>query len=203
MRTFECFRRILSQVFYFFTFDLESSYHHVSIVQHHQQFLGFSWLLSNGARRYFTFKVLPFGLSTACFVFTKLLRLLVTHWWSIGHVSLVYIDDGISGACDRVSARASSLIERGELVTSGLKCNEGKSNWEPRQVGELLGHVINTIQMIFQVPLLKIEKPKAAAIHAVLNCQSVPVRDKLLFNDLLMVYKYLKNLTPGYLHGRF
>ena len=29
------------------------------------------------------------------------------------------------------------------------------------------------------------------------------VRDKLLFNDLVMVYKSLKNLTPGYLHGRF
>ena len=29
------------------------------------------------------------------------------------------------------------------------------------------------------------------------------VRDKLLFNDLVMVYKCLKNLTPGYLHGRF
>ena len=25
------------------------------------------------------------------------------------------------------------------------------------------------------------------------------VRDKLLFNDLVMVYKCLKNLTPGYL----
>ena len=29
------------------------------------------------------------------------------------------------------------------------------------------------------------------------------VRDKLLFNDLVMVYKCLKNLTPGYLHRRF
>ena len=29
------------------------------------------------------------------------------------------------------------------------------------------------------------------------------VRDKLLFNDLVMVYKCLKNLTPGYLHERF
>ena len=29
------------------------------------------------------------------------------------------------------------------------------------------------------------------------------VRDKLLFNDLVMVYKSFKNLTPGYLHGRF
>lgn len=30
----------------------------------------------------------------------------------MGHVSLVYIDEGISGARDRVSARAASLIER-------------------------------------------------------------------------------------------
>ena len=81
--------------------------------------------------------------------------------------------------------------------------HEGKSNWEPRQVGDWLGYLTNTIPMIFQVPVLKIEKPKAAAIHAVLNCQSVPVRDKLLFNDLVMVYKCLKNLTPGYLHGCF
>ena len=29
------------------------------------------------------------------------------------------------------------------------------------------------------------------------------VRENLLFNDLVMVYKYLKNLAPGYLHGRF
>ena len=80
------------------------------------------------------------------------------------------------------------------LVLSVLM-HEGKSNWEPRQVGDWLGYLTNTIQMIFQVPVLKIEKPKAAAIHAVLNCQSVPVRDKLLFNDLVMVYKCLKNLT--------
>ena len=29
------------------------------------------------------------------------------------------------------------------------------------------------------------------------------VRDKLLFDDLVMVYKCLKNLTHGYLHRRF
>ena len=128
---------IFESGFYFFTFDLdlESSYHPISIVQHHRQFLGFSSLFHNGTRRYFTFKVLPFGLSIACFVFTKLLRLRVIHWWSMGHVSLVYIDDSISGPRDRISLRAASLIERRDLVTSGLKCNEGTSNWEPKQVG--------------------------------------------------------------------
>lgn len=121
MRTFERFRRFLSQVFISLLLILKAVTIILEIVQHHQQFLGFSWLFSNGARRYFTFKVLPFGLSTAWFAFTKLLRLLVTHWQSIGYVLLVYIDDGISGACDRVNSRASSLIERRELVDSGLK----------------------------------------------------------------------------------
>lgn len=54
----------------------------------------------------------------------------------MGHVSLVYIDDSISGACDRVSLRAVSLSERREIVASGLKCNESKSNnWEPDSSG--------------------------------------------------------------------
>ena len=69
--------RTLSEIFesgfFFFTFDLESGYDHVRIVKH-QQLLGFSWLFSDRKRKYFPFRVLPFGLSTAWYVFTKLLR---------------------------------------------------------------------------------------------------------------------------------
>ena len=83
---------ILELGFFFVTFDLESGYHHVSIVKNNQQLLGFSWQFLDGIRRYFTFKVLPFGLASACYVFTKLLCPLVAHWQSMGHVSLVYID---------------------------------------------------------------------------------------------------------------
>ena len=39
--------------------------------------------------------------------------------------------------------------------------------------------------------------------EALKSLKWLSVRDKLLFNDLVMVYKCLKNLTPGYLHGRF
>ena len=39
--------------------------------------------------------------------------------------------------------------------------------------------------------------------EALTSLKLLNVRDKLLFNDLVMVYKCLKNLTPGYLHGRF
>ena len=54
----------------------------------HQTYLGFSWRF-NGVPRYFTFAVLPFGLSSACFCFTKLLRPLVKRWRSMSHGSFV------------------------------------------------------------------------------------------------------------------
>ena len=59
------------------TFDLKSGYHHVDINQDCWPYLGFSWKDPRGVRRFYMFRVLPFGLSTACYVFTKLLRPLV------------------------------------------------------------------------------------------------------------------------------
>ena len=60
---------------FLFSFDLKSGYHHVDIATIHQKYLGFSW-----QRAYYVFTVLPFGLSTACYMFTKLLRPLVSYW---------------------------------------------------------------------------------------------------------------------------
>ena len=120
--------------------------------------------------------MLPFGLASACHVFTKLLRPLVARWRSMGHVSLVYIDDGIRGAGDRISAKAASLIQRGDLKRSGLKCNESKSDLEPRKIGQWLGCIIDTIRMIFQVPSQKIEKLKRAILN-VLDAERVPIKD--------------------------
>jgi len=140
--------RTLSEIFesgfFFFTFDLESGYHHVRIVKHHQQLLGFSWLFSDRKRRYFTFRVLPFGLSTAWYVFTKFLRPLVARLRSMGHVSPVYIDDGMSGASDKISAEAASIIQKRDLAQCDLKCKEAKSNWETRQIGQWLGYIIKS-----------------------------------------------------------
>ena len=44
-----------------------------------QTYLGFSWKIDNIVK-FFVFTVLPFGLSTSPFVFTKLVRPLVELW---------------------------------------------------------------------------------------------------------------------------
>ena len=71
---------------------------------------------------------------------------------------------------------AASLIQRRDLKLSGLKCNESKSDWEPRQIGQWLGCIIDTIRMIFQVPSQKIEKLKRAFLN-VLDAERVPIKD--------------------------
>ena len=79
---------------YLFTFELKSEYHLVDIHKKHWTYLGLEWKM--GTRlQYYEFKVLPFGLATACYMFPKLLRLLVRFWRQQGVRLILYIDDGI------------------------------------------------------------------------------------------------------------
>ena len=71
-------------------FDLKSAYHHISIFTEHRQYLGFQW---NNCM--YIFNVLPFGLSPAGYIFTKLTRPLLKNWRDSGHKILLYLDDGI------------------------------------------------------------------------------------------------------------
>lgn len=182
--------RSLSKVFdsdyWFFTWDLESGYHHVDIFEQHRKFLGFAWFFREGYR-YFCFNVLPFGLSSACFCFTKLLRPLVKRWRSMGHNCFVYLDDGIGGMPDRISATASSIVQQKDLELCGLKLNSKKSHLQPMQVGEWLGFVIDTIKMEFRVPLSKIHKLKSS-IDAML------VAGGATFRDLAKIAGFLNSL---------
>ena len=67
---------------------------------------------------------LPFGLSSACFCFTKLLRPLVKRWRSMSHSSFVYLDDWFGSQPDQCSAAAAAVIQKRELNSSGFLVNE-------------------------------------------------------------------------------
>lgn len=142
---------------YFFTFDLKSGYHHVSINKDFVQYLGFQWSYRNGVVRYFTFLVLPFGLNIACYLFTKLLRPLIRKWRGTGIKSILYIDDGINGNTSLPQATKSAQIIRTDLANAGFVVNEAKSNFAPTQVGQWLGMIIDTKDMTFTVPLEKVQ----------------------------------------------
>ena len=98
-----------------FTFDLKSGYHHVDIHEDSQTYLGFTW--GEGVtRKFYVFHVLPFGLASVCYVFTKLLRPLVKRWRSLGLHIILYIDDGICA-----SASEAKSVEDRRIVLSDLE----------------------------------------------------------------------------------
>ena len=166
---------ICSQGDYFFSFDLKSGYHHVDIHPDCWTYLGFSWAMSGGQRRFFMFRVLPFGLSTACYVFRKFLRPLVKYWRSSGLRVILYIDDGIGIASSVDECRAVCGRVLSDLESAGLVLKHDKSRLDPQQQGLWLGFSLDLDRGLFTVPMEKVSKLKEA-IAAVSQAVRVPVR---------------------------
>ena len=123
---------------YVFTFDLKSAYHHVEIFEQHRQYLGFSWDFE-GQKKYFVFNVLPFGISTAGYIFTKLTRVPVTYWRAQGKKIVMFLDDGIAG-CDNVDeAIKVSRAIKSDLNELGFVIAEEKCEWIPSNKAIWLG----------------------------------------------------------------
>ena len=138
--------QIFDKGFHLFKFDLKSGYHHMEIFPAHRKFLSFAWDFGiSGSSRYFQFCVLPFGLSSAPFIFTKMLKPLLKSWRSKGIPIAIFLDDGLGGGANPFSAKSNSLVVHSDLLKSGFVPNEDKSQWEPTQIITWLGVIINTI----------------------------------------------------------
>ena len=160
---------------YFVQFDLKSGYHHIDIHAHYQKFLGFHWEFAGGVR-YFQFTVLCFGICTACYVFSKVLRPLTKLWRGEGIKAVLYIDDGIGAKSEWESARLAGQHMANVLTQAGFHINRRKSNFEPTQVGQWLGTIINTKNMTFTVPPDKLANLERG-IHNLLEKRCATAKD--------------------------
>lgn len=129
---------------YMLSFDLKWGCHHVDIFPDQSKYLSFSRTFSCSRTRFFEFTALAFGLSSAPYLFTKLLKPLVRKWRSEAKGIVVYLDDGLGSAADYNNAKTASLPAHADLCHSGFLANEYKCVWEPTQVISCLGSVINT-----------------------------------------------------------
>ena len=180
---------------YLFSFDLKSGYHHIDIFPDHQTFLGFSWVFS-GTVRYFCFASLPFGLSSAPYVFTKCLRPLVKFWRSNGIKIVVFLDDGCGKGDSLPMAKENSLFVQSSLSSAGFVANSAKSLWNPTQVLVWLGLnwdlVIGTISIIHR----RIYKFIALIDKFLLSAPYVTARDcAVIAGNVMSMSPVLGNLT--------
>ena len=137
---------------YLCTFDLKSGYHHIDIHVASQQYLGCEW-----KGKYYVFTVLPFGLSTACYVFTKLTRPLVRWWRGQGIKVVMYIDDGIMVMPQSEAASASRIIQA-TLEAAGFMLNTQKSRLVPASKGAWLGFEVDLAKGVIRIPEAKVSE---------------------------------------------
>ena len=131
---------------YMFSFDLKNGYHHIDIAQEHQTFLGFSWRAPDSINKiFYIFTVLPFGLSSAPYVFTKVLKPLKKYWRIQGLCIAIFLDDGWAFVRDREGCRNKARDVRADLCNAGFFVNEDKPVWEPTKVLDWLGITWNSV----------------------------------------------------------
>lgn len=96
------------KVNFVFTFDLKSAYHIIELFQDHREYLGFS-LEDEEERHFYRYNVLLFGISTAGFIFTKLMRITLRHMRSVGQKLVMFLDDGMGGHNDFSLAKSFNI----------------------------------------------------------------------------------------------
>ena len=139
----KCFEHYLEgKEGYLFKFDLKNGYHHIDIFEPHQKFLGFSWVFK-GNIQVFVFTVLPFGLTSAPFIFTKVVRPLVKYWRFNSVKITCFLDDGIGIEYNYEEAKRKSEFVQETLAKSGFIPNIQKSTWKPCKILTWLGIDIN------------------------------------------------------------
>ena len=161
---------------YGFVFDLKSGYHHVDIHKSFQTYLGFSWEINNVVK-YFVFTVLPFGLKSSAYIFSKVLRPLVKFWRSQSIKLVLYLDDGFAVSDDLQLSSRQAIQVKSDLISSGLVTNKDKSIWTPVQSLEWLGFVWNLTNCTLSVPERKLFDLQELISIVLQNCCKIRARN--------------------------
>ena len=185
--SWELLEQVLEEGDYFVSFDLTAAYNHVGIFPEHRKYFGFSYQF-NSVTRYFYYVQLPFGLSSACHVFTKLNRPLVKLWRGMGIRAFMYIDDGIGVFRSAENASKLGPIMKAHLQSAGFLVNDKKSNWDPSPSLSWLGFSYDTVSRVISVPESKLDK----FVNRILGQKAVSPRQiAALAGQLLAMQKAL------------
>ena len=174
--------------------DLKDAYFHIPIKKSARKYLRFT---CDG--RVFQFRAMPFGLTTAPLVFTKLLQVVVSYLHSRSIDVHIYFDDSLMLHMVRESLRRDTRMVLKLLLKVGFIPSREKSEVSPSQDFVFLGYRFNTVLGIVLPPEDKFVKAQDLAL-AFINMSQVQVRWFLRFLGYL---NSLADVVPlGRLHIR-
>ena len=104
------------------------------------------------------FTVLPFRLSSAPYIFTKLIQPLIKHWRAQGICVTTFVDDGMDMENSIDIARGNEKFIQSDIWSSGFVANDQKSVWEPIQIITWLGLTWNGVLGTIKIATYRVTK---------------------------------------------
>ena len=139
--------RLIERDCFMTTIDLKEAYYLVAIDDSDKKFLRFEFFW-----KLFEFSCLPFGLSTAPFVFTKLMKPVIQILRTAGFSSVLYLDDFSLFGNSPGECSSNFKITYKLLVALGFIPNDEKSQSDPSKRCKFLGFIFYSVSMTLQLP---------------------------------------------------
>ena len=186
---------LVDQDMYMTSIDLKDAYYSVPIWECHRKYLSFQWEGS-----YFQFQVLPFGLTSAPRVFTKILKPVFSKMREDGFSVLGYIDDSLilAESYDKCLEATNKLAQL--LTQLGFTINYKKSNFTPSKSVVFLGYVINSEKMTVS-PTVKKKDKTFELINSLRSRTSHKIR--FVASAIGFIVDLCKGVEYGQNHYRF
>lgn len=144
--------RLITKNCYLASIDLKDAYLLIPIADEFKKYLRFSF-----EGKLFEFNCLPFGLCTAPYVFTKLLKPVVHHLRSVGLTSVAYLDDFLLIAKSESECLDNVRSTQATLESLGFILNCDKCQLTPSRQCKFLGFVLNSEDFCISLPQKKRE----------------------------------------------
>ncbi|XP_068104139.1 uncharacterized protein [Hyperolius riggenbachi] len=183
METVYTMRNLLNADVFMVNIDLTDAYWHIPIRRESQKYLRFS-VQGDGGVLHYQFSCLPFGISSAPRVFTKVMAEVVGNLHLQNIIIIPYLDDLLVLADNAVLLQRDLKRVLGQLETLGWLVNYQKSHLDPSQVIKFLGFIINSpLQRLF-LPEDKVTKVQSTIV-SLLEADAISVRQCMSIVGLL------------------
>ena len=191
IRTVKC---LIKQGDWLLKLDLKDAYLSVPIHQDHRRYLRFHW-----QGQTWEFRILPFGLNSAPWTFTKLTKPIVSMLRRLGIRMIIYLDDVLLMADSAQESRTHLRAALEILVALGFVINTKKSVFQPTQRLDFLGFVNDAQQMVISLPRQILHSLRSLA-RSILAQRRVTIRQ--LAQMLGMMTAAHPAIMPASLHYR-
>ncbi|XP_056639418.1 uncharacterized protein LOC130446918 [Diorhabda sublineata] len=164
-------KNLISQDCYLASVDLKDAYFSIPVATEQRKYLRFQF-----KNKILEFQCLPFGLGTAPYAFTKILKPAIEHLRAKGLSSVIYLDDTLLIGKSKTECRDNINQTCSLLQRLGFVVNKEKSCLSPKREIKFLGFIFNTQKMTMRPTTDKISKI-TAMVKAILKKRKIKIRD--------------------------